>query len=260
MAEVKLLTASSALRVVPLADLKVDNSYQRAVVNRHKQIVANFDPSALGIPLVGQREDGSLWIVDGLQRITALRKLNKTTVRAEVFVSRGPEHEAEVFKLVNAGRTKLTARDLFKAKLTSGDTTAWAIKHAVEAAGFKLDTSRPTNKVTETAWEYVIAYNTLESIFKSDETKGGRITRILNLVKAAWPGDMRATNSDILGGLGSFYAQRTDIVDDEKLARNLATTTPEKVLYSGSLGVGGRHANIADVISKIYTKRVKKAK
>lgn len=260
MADVKLLTASSALRVIPLADLKVDSSYQRAVVNRHKQIVANFDPSALGIPLVGQREEGSLFIVDGLQRITALKKLGKTTVRAEVFVSKGPEHEAEVFKLVNAGRTKLTPRDLFKAKLVSGDSTAWDIKRAVEAAGFKLDTSRPTNKMSERAWEYVMAYNTLETIYKSDETKGIRITRILNIVKTAWPGDMRSTNNDIIGGLGSFFMQRTDIVDDEKLSRNLATTTPEKVLYSGSLGIGGRHANIADVISKIYAKRVSKKK
>jgi hypothetical protein len=218
--------------------------------------VANFDPNALGIPLVGQREDGTLWIVDGLQRISALRKLGKSTVRAEVFVSKGPEHEAEIFKLVNAGRVKLTPRDLFKAKLTSGDVVAWEIKHAVELAGFRLDVSRPGKDTSPDAWLYVIAYTTLEGIHKYSGRDA--VKRILNIVKNAWPGDMLATNSDILGGLNAFFRRLENMVDDEKLSRNLATTTTQKVLYSGSQGIGGRHANIADVIAKVYAKRGRK--
>jgi hypothetical protein len=71
------LVVKSALRVVKLSDLSVDQSYQREVKSGHKSIVSDFNEEALGVPLVGQRSDGSLWIVDGLQRVTALKKLGR---------------------------------------------------------------------------------------------------------------------------------------------------------------------------------------
>lgn len=256
---VKMLTASAALRQVKIADLAVDPSYQRGVVKNHKLIVADFNQQALGIPLVGQREDGSLWIVDGLQRITALKKLNKTVVRAEVFVSKGPEHEAEVFKLVNANRTKVTSQDLFKAKLAGNDAEAWAIKDAVEAAGFKLTTThRPGKKetpATDKDWKLVSSFNTLTQMYR----KWGAelITEVLKAVGEAWPGDRMAVNSDILGGVGQFWANHKNVVDVNRLVPRLRASTPQKLIYSAGLGVGGRHTNLAAEVEKIYRKNVK---
>jgi hypothetical protein len=259
VAKAKMLTTSSALRVVDIADIKFDDSYQRGEVKGHKRIVAEFDEHALGVPLVGQREDGTLWCVDGRQRLTALKKLGKKTVRAEVFVSQGPEHEAQVFKLVNAGRTKLNPGELFKAKLTAGDKDAWAVKEAVEGAGFRLECSRPTRRNSEHSWKYVTAFSTLERIYRMGGKSAERITRILIVVGEAWPGDMFATNSDILGGLGQFYANRGDeMVDDQRLADRLRATTPTKIVYTAGLGIGGRHANVAEVIARLYARRKQK--
>lgn len=257
---VKMLTSKSALRVVRVADIRFDPAYQRGEVQGHKKIVAEFDEHALGIPLVGQREDGTLWGVDGRQRLTALKKLGRETVRAEVFVSQGPEHEAQVFKLVNAGRTKLMPADLFKAKLTAGDADAWAIHEAVKGAGFRLDFTRQRKTHTAEAWRGVTAFSTLERVYKMGKGAGAeRIARILLVAGEAWPGDTFATNSDVLGGLGQFYADRGDeMVDDQRLADRLRTTTPAKIIYSAGLGVGGRHANVSAVVAKLYAKRAGK--
>lgn len=259
---VKMLTADSALRVVELDVIQFDPSYQRGEVAGHKKIVAEFNEKALGIPLVGQRADGSLWGVDGRQRITALRKLGWKKVRAEVFLSDGPEHEALIFKLVNGGRTKLSPAELFKARLVSHDPVAWDIKRAVEAAGFQLAFSR--NNTTATAWKYVMAFTTLERVYrmgKRNQPNAERITRVLNTVKAAWPDDPACANSDIIGGIGRFYLNRGDeMVDDDRLVQKLGTTTPVKLIYSAGLGVGGRHENVAEVVAKLYAKRGAKKK
>src|SRR5262249_39485041 len=98
------LGVKAAVREGPLEMLKSDPTYQRDVKRGHKKIVADFNETALGVPLVGEREKGTLWIVDGLQRITALRKLNWTHVKAEVFASKGPEHEAEIYRIINGNR------------------------------------------------------------------------------------------------------------------------------------------------------------
>jgi hypothetical protein len=260
VAKAKMLTTSSALRVVDIADIRFDDSYQRGEVKGHKRIVAEFDEHALGVPLVGQREDGTLWCVDGRQRLTALKKLGKRTVRAEVFVSQGPEHEAEVFRLVNAGRTKLLPEELFKARLTAGDADAWAIKEAVEAAGFALPLRKRPKAVTHpTAWKEVMAVNTLLRVFRMGDRNADRVTRILKAVGEAWPGDVLATNSDILGGLGQFYANRgDDLVDDARLTARLAGTQPRKIIHTAGLGIGGRHSNVAEVIARLYGKRTRR--
>jgi len=250
---VKMLTASTALRVVDISAIGFDPSYQRGVVSRHKQIVTGFNPNALGVPLVAQREDGSLWCVDGRQRITALGKLGKKTVRAEVFVSSGPEHEAEVFRLVNGGRTRLTTQELFKARLTAGDRDAWEIKDAVEAAGFVLDLQHAKSRE---AWKDVRCVAALADIHK---TGGGeRITKVLTACKVAWPGDTLSSSADIVGGVGTFATRMGDATDFDRLADRLGTTTPQKLLYTASLGIGGRLANIADGVAKLYSKKAAK--
>ena len=107
----KMLTTERALRIVAVADLQVDPSYQRCVKPNHKKIARDFDPNALGVPLVGQREDHSLWIVDGQQRVEALKLLGKVNVRVEVFASKGPEHEAHVFTRCHAELGRATDDD-----------------------------------------------------------------------------------------------------------------------------------------------------
>ena len=120
-------------------ELNVCESYQRTVrtagVNK---IVKNFDRDALGTLCVGKRKDGSLWIVDGQQRWTALKKLGVKRVPCDVFESSGPSHEARIFRHKNKDRTGVNAVTIFKALLTEQNEDAVALLAAVESAGFKL--------------------------------------------------------------------------------------------------------------------------
>lgn len=165
----KRTVKGSALKVLYLDGIQTDPSYQRDVVAGHKKIIADFDPVAFGVPLVGEREDGTLWIVDGLQRITALRKMGKKTMRAEVFRSQGPEHEASVFRKVNKNRTGLKPLQLFQAALTEGNEEAWAVKNVAEEYGFKIPKTHspsPANSSPENIAVTLSCVNAVQYIYK----------------------------------------------------------------------------------------------
>lgn len=248
------LVVKSALRVVKLADLSVDQSYQREVKTGHKSIVSDFNEEALGVPLVGQRSDGSLWVVDGLQRVTALKKLGRTTVRAEVFASKGGEHEAEVFRLVNLNRTKLTVQERFRALLASHDPMAWKVKEAVESCGYKLRLRGGRQSGGERS-----ELTCISTLMFLSTLKGGMesIKFALLAAKEGWPGDLVGTHHLMVSGLAIFYGRHEGVVDLDRLYPRLRTITPQKVLYAaGQASISGNKGHaVADVLEKVYRKR-----
>jgi hypothetical protein len=266
------MVQKAALRIVDLDKIQVDQSYQRTVKPKHKRIIADFNPDALGVPLVGEREDGSLWIVDGLQRITALEEMGRKQLRAEVFASRGPEHEAEVFKIVNANRTRLSAGELFHAALTAGDELAWKIKKIVEESGFVLNLIGPSTNspIHGTKLHQSSAYadgravscvNTMQTIVKGhgkEEKKYGEVALrfALRVAKEAWPGDPLGLYNIMLGGLAKFYIRRQGKFDQEVFVNKAKTVQPQKLLNSAGLGVFDKTSNMVELLEKIYRKKL----
>jgi hypothetical protein len=252
----KRTVAGSALKIVYLEGVRTDPSYQRAVVAGHKKIIANFDPVALGIPLVGEREDGTLWIVDGLQRLTALRKMGKKTMRAEVFRSQGPEHEASVFRKVNKNRTALQPLQLFQAALTEGSETAWEVKKTAEEYGFEIVTNSHRSSANTTPEKLASTIRCISAVQKIHKRAGAAALRfVFSVLKDVWPDDAQRMSDTVVFGLYLFWSRREGSVDTERLIPRLATTTPSKVIYSAQLGVGDNKSNAADVFEKLYKKR-----
>lgn len=251
----KLLVGKAALRVLTIEGVQADPAYQRGVTEGHKRIVAEFDETALGVPLVAEREDGSLWVVDGLQRLTALKKLGRKKVRAEVFRSQGPEHEARVFRLVNQNRVRLSAYQVFKAMLTAHDATAWAVKGAVEAEGFRLDSGREPTARPEAAANEVTCIATVLKVVRNHGADALRW--VLGVIRDSWPDDAMRANIAVVEGLYTFYAHQNGAADRERLVTRLRTTTPTKLIYSANLGVGSRAVNVAAVVEQLYRKRLR---
>ena len=256
------LVVKSALRIVDVADLQVDPSYQRGLVPKHKKIASGFNPEALGIPIVAEREDGSKWIVDGQQRIAALRILGRTKVRVELFNSRGPEHEAEVFRLINLNRTKLRSTDEYFALLTAGDKAAWKVKELVEAAGFRIvrghanEDRTPDQMILSTPGVFMQIIRGKDG--KSGGDGPGCLAFVLAAIKGSWVADPQRGKSEIIDGLAKFFVRHEGVVDIDRLIPRLGTTTCAKLLYSAKLGVGDRGNNVADVIERLYRKRAVK--
>ena len=257
--EVKKLVTKSALRILDIETLQVDPSYQRDVKPRHRRIVSDYNANAIGIPLVGEREDGTLWIVDGLQRITALKKLNHAKVRAETFNSHGPEHEAEVFKLVNMNRTKLTAGEEFRALLAAGDALAWSIKEVVEKAGHALRFVKGGNN-RKAGSRDVFCFSTMIRFVRLSGV--ACLEFALKTADECWPNDPLGVHNSMVGGLCTYHARAKGLVDIEKLYPKLKKTTAHAVLYAANLANTGNNlwTTVADHIDKVGKKRLGKPK
>jgi hypothetical protein len=256
------MVKEKSFRKLNITELNVDPSYQREVKPGHKKILAKFDEAALGIPLIGMREDEngkrSYWIVDGLQRISAMLLKGWKEVRCEVFRSDGPEHEAHVFNLVNGGRTRLTPGELFHALLVAGDEVAHKVRDTVVANGYTIlrvkgigpnrGNVRPGEVgCVKTLWHVVRFHGTEPLAFA------------LRVIKAAWYENPNGTRDAIIAGLAKWYAAKKDKdqpVNEEKFIKQCQLVTPDKLLYSASQGVGSIHSNMLEVIQRVSQRKL----
>lgn len=244
-------------KLLAVDDLQVCGAYQRMIVkSRVSAIVKKFDADAFGSLCVGEREDGSYWIVDGLQRHTAAQALGLSQVRCDVFASSGPAHEARIFRHKNKDRTAVSAVTVFKALLQEGDQQALAIRSAVENAGLSLSLG-PGRSAK--AWPAVCCVGALRNIY---ELAGAdHLTRVLNIVTEAWKGEVDATRGTILDGL-SLFVHRAENVDDKRLSRKLKAIEPMAILrfadsQRGLIG-GGRSSAVATAFLNFYNKGLSK--
>lgn len=112
---------NSSQRMIQASKLKCDK-YQRDEVSKTntQRTAKNFDPIAFVNLVVGERSDGSLWVVDGRQRMLGGMEAGIDSFPCLVFKSNGPAHEAAVFDRINTGRTRVSAASRFNARVMAG--------------------------------------------------------------------------------------------------------------------------------------------
>jgi hypothetical protein len=126
---------------IPVADLKIDHSYQRAEVGDTTilAIARNFKWSAFGVLVVMERANGTLYVVDGQQRLAAVKRRGDIEkVPCMVFQSTGKDHEAQAFLDLNTARKKVSAHDKFIAAARANIDPAKSIAAWLRAEGFIL--------------------------------------------------------------------------------------------------------------------------
>jgi uncharacterized protein YodC (DUF2158 family) len=210
------------IAVFEIAELHIADEYQREVIAAHVAKIGGdeFVEEALGLPCVGVRSDGTKSVVDGMQRVTALRDMGYTHVECEWFESRGQEHEALVFLLKNNYK-RLKSHELFKARLTAGDEETRLIYEAICESGLGV---RGIPSKHRRSFQ---AVSSAKAAFKLGG--GPLLTRALGLLKKAW-GDQHddAFKGDIMHGLAEMLHHVPEAQDD-KLLRAMSKIVPSNM-------------------------------
>lgn len=241
--------------------LNISDAYQRTIVPaRVNRIAKSLDQDAFGSLTVGMREDGTYWVVDGMQRLTAARKVGIGMVPCDIFRSDGQQHEARVFRLKNKERTNVSAVALFKAQMTEGDEQTLAIVNAVRTAGLRLALNN-----NDSAWPYIRAVKALERSFQRVGAEG--IVTALGILSEAWPGEDGALQGDMVEGLCWFIKKRPQF-DRGRLVQKLSQKSVSGVIRAADanhkLGRDrdsssyGRSLATFDAIDLIYSKGLRK--
>jgi hypothetical protein len=132
------------LQFMAPAELAVDPAYQRSTESGEsraliKRIAQHWDWGQCQTLSVARRGDGSLFVIDGQHRLEAAR-LRGDIAQLPCVIADYPSaaDEAAAFVRLNSERRALTALDLFRAAVSSGDSAALAIAQAIAEAGLAL--------------------------------------------------------------------------------------------------------------------------
>jgi hypothetical protein len=242
---------------VLLSTLTVDNSYQRGIKPHARKIEKNFMPAAAGVLTVGRRSDGKLYIIDGLQRMTAMMKLGMEHWKCLMLESSGPQYEAQIFKILNGGRVAVSAAQMFVTSLTAQDPIALAAKSAVEGAGMKL--AIPTSPTM--TGSRVLKYGEiacLGSLYRLTARFGEDVVqRALTLMMKTWPGQDEAMAELFFYGVVSLVAWQGEILKDDRFVEQL-NVSPRRILLDVGNYISAKQRGMIETMCKYYNKGLKK--
>jgi hypothetical protein len=172
------LAQAGSAEVVEIENINVDPDYQRDLrwdlVNT---IARDYDIVKAGPILLSEREDGTLWNVDGQHRMAGAAQAGETEMFAHVVHGLTREEEAEL-RLARNNRRSDTIQEKFKTRLVMNDPVAHEIVKVVERFGAEINLSPVTSKG-------INAIGTLELLYKLDST-GVWLDRTLNFVTDCW--------------------------------------------------------------------------
>lgn len=166
---------------LPLSVLNI-GAYQRGEASAlgTTSKAAHYSRAAAGAVIVGEREDGTYWLVDGLQRkLAAEKRADITHLDCMVFASNGEQHEAEVFLLCNRGRVAVSALHKYFASVRAGFEPEKTIDMWLRENGYRVSGNGNLKEIKcitrfVNSWKLDIA-SAKEALFICDEICGGII-------------------------------------------------------------------------------------
>lgn len=138
------LNGFGSAEVIPIAAIQIDITYQRSL--RHdlvNRIARAWDIVKAGPILVSERDDGSLWCVDGGHRMAGALQAGEEEIFAHVVHGLTCEEEAEL-RLARNDRKSDTQFEKFQTRLAMGDPIVEAISETVLQNGTKVNLSPQT--------------------------------------------------------------------------------------------------------------------
>lgn len=134
--------AAPQLQWIKVADLRVDDSYQRPIDTPTSRasiraIAARFDwryfAPVVTSPIIG----GLFAVVDGQHRATAAALCGIELVPCMVIIA-DPREQAQAFRAINGQVTRVSGGQLFRARIAACDAEATRVRACCEKAGVRL--------------------------------------------------------------------------------------------------------------------------
>lgn len=172
---------------LPVADLIVDDGYQRRLDEKRVQRMAkDFRPEMLGT-LEVSRHNGRSAVFDGQHRLAAAKLVGLETLPCLVHSSMSREDEADLFYRLQRDRKAVHPVEAFKARLVAGDPGVAEIHRLASDAGFVVGYKPSADRIAAVA--------TLERVHAR-----GVLGETLELM-GLWKGDVGVTDAGFIDGL-----------------------------------------------------------
>ncbi len=155
-------------------DLWVDDVYQREITPRTmrvvKKAVSEFSWAKMKPPIAVMVE-GNLHVINGQHTAIAAATLRVPVIPVMVVQADTVGARADAFVSHNTDQVKVSAIDVFRAMVASGDETALEIQGAMDRAKVRL---RPFNQASAVAEGDTMAIGTIRQLYNK---RGAMVTR-----------------------------------------------------------------------------------
>jgi len=199
---------------LPISALQVDK-YQKKVRKRVvDNIVNNFNPAAVGVIHVSQREDGSLWIFDGQHRTEALKRLGFDYIDCLVFTGLTREQEASGF-IGKHDVSKPNKIEEHKGRLFAKDETSLEIERIVNELGLRIVGGGMKNTIQSVTAVYDIYEKNGRDVLK----------RTLFIIKESFKDTDNPYKVPLLKSLRNLIVKYGSKLDDKFLIKRLDKIT-----------------------------------
>lgn len=196
---IELNDGLGSAEVVRIDQIQVDATYQRSL--RHdliNQIAREYDIVKAGPILLSERDDGTIWCVDGQHRMAGASLAGEDEIFAHVVHGLTRQEEAEL-RLARNDRRSDSTYEKFRTRLVMHDKKAEAIVELLRQQGTQLNLQPNTRvgfncltaveRIYDLDGKGVVLGRTirfLKEAFASEEYLGGEMTSVSMLLATTW--------------------------------------------------------------------------
>lgn len=249
---------NTAIVRVPLKDMRIDLSYQRATNERVKKIAKEWDDMKANLIHVSLRSDGLYYVMDGNHTRLAAEMVGKESLPCRVYVGLTREDEARIFSELNTASKKPSFAEILKSRAAAGYELEKSYLELLDECGIKYTFTSASYGGT------VKCHSALLKVYRRADRLIMR--RALTIAKSAADGRDDFYQIGFLPGLCDLIVRHPQ-VDDLRLIKSVRNTTASKIReiadkYKRGTSFGGDGATTyyRKAFIEIYNKGLRQGK
>lgn len=202
MVQVQMPTAR--VEKIDVRTIQKDGYQRNLTETKVRKIMREYDPLILGLPELSRRADGSLFVIDGQHRITAIMRMDgdvSPLISAVVWTGLTPEQEAEKFAKSQDSRNRsaMLPESLHNAMVYARDLQAKRIEDVVHANGYRIGPGEEGRRI-----------RAVKNLYDIEERYGAdMLDAVLTVIASAW-GREAHPEGPLMSGVALFIGMFPD--------------------------------------------------
>jgi hypothetical protein len=248
---------SISIETCMASDLRVDPAVQRAEEVGHvDRLAREWKAEYVGVLIGSRRADGHVYILDGFQRLLAVRdRQGRGDYMFTVEVHNGltVRQEAEIFLAHNRGRKAVSPYAKYRVSLTAGDPVAVAIEEVVHSLGLSVGPRSTQHAIGSVA----LLERIVGSMGRNIDEQKVVLHWVLKTYQDIYGSTQEYWRGEILEGLAQFHKKHSGNphLRDQSLRRVLSKVTiPQLIAAAKAKSIGSNRVSghVCTVIEELY--------
>lgn len=242
-----VIGAKYAVKPVLVSDLKVSPTSQRLMKKRHAEDIAKNFNELLYEPLIVSYRDETYYVVDGQNRLYAVKKLygNNCMVMCKIITGLSSLEEAKLFVDINEKRKALSYADKVKGLYYAKDEKYITLSEICNRNGVELGFENDNRSKKDGR---IIAIKALSDTY--DKIGAEQTERLVKLLNDTWDGNAEGLSLRMIKALGVILSLYGTELSDEIWVKKLSKIEPTKLISEAKSDLATK-TNVPTKIARI---------